>query len=98
MEKLTGSEKQIKWAEDIRKKFIEEVGNATEEDCKAELEESGDLEDLNYSFVKKTIKTILIQNEASFWIRNRSNMELFDLNMLAETANEEEMKSYFLIK
>lgn len=94
MKELIGSEKQIKWAEDIRADFIEKIGNATKEDCKIELEESGDPEDLDYAFFTKIIKTILNQEKAKWWIENMENIELYDINILAEAPDEEDWQDF----
>lgn len=92
MKQLTGTEKQIKWAEEIRTKFIEEVATATEETCKAELKESGYPEEFDHDFFKKMVKIVLGQASAKWWIYHRENLSLYDINMFAEGSDEKSFK------
>ena len=94
MEKLTGSVKQIKWANDIREKFIKEIASATEEDCREELEESGEPEKLDYIFFQKMVKKILAQTSAKWWIGNMRYIELYDINLLAEDPDEDRWEEF----
>ena len=94
MEKLTGSKKQIQWAEEIRKNFISSVADAAEEECREELEKSGEPEKLDYAFFQKIVEKILAQTSAKWWIGNMKDVELYDINLLAEDPDEDTWKEF----
>ena len=84
---LTGSEKQISWATDIRKKFVFENIELVEDKCKKYSNGLCDLnatrEKINAVLNEDAIKTIIsIFNRAQdskFWIDNRDLM-WFEIN------------------
>jgi len=73
---LTGSEKQITWAEQIRSEILAGV-----DDVKAKIETAPD--DTQRKMATDALAQVLAQSESSYWIDNR---DLVLINMLKEFA------------
>ena len=92
MKKLTGSEKQIKWAEDIRKNFVKKIGGTTKEECESATDYP---EDFDHEVFQNLIEIILKQESASWWIEQIGDkMSLDDITMIAEDHDEEDMEDF----
>ena len=100
MEKLTGSEKQIKWADEIRKNFIEKIAKLSEQQVK---EISDYPEDIDYNVFKKMVNLALSQNLASVWIQLYGYVEFDNPNvaddfiMFAENTDDEDWENFYKV-
>jgi hypothetical protein len=73
MVELKGTEKQIKWAEDIRNRIIkvnEIFEKATEGIDMDKMKRSTWIDDNMYVIAQTSLKNILVQEEAKFFIEN----------------------------
>lgn len=69
MTKLNGTEKQIKWAEEIRKEAIESVNELTNEMISKYPE---DKKEAAETMVKTIIDKLCSISDCNFWISNRN--------------------------
>ncbi len=86
---MTGTEKQIAWAEDIKAKFEKRV---------TEVYASGELEE-NKPVIEKALEFISNKyTDAKYWIDNEQNRRYENdlyLEWFAELTNDPEMQSIF---
>ena len=94
---MIGSEKQIKWAEEIKENFIKNIANLSE----SEVKEISDYpEDVDYGVFKKMVEMALSQEKASVWIKNYAytdmdKKETADTFILfAEDTDDEDWESF----
>lgn len=84
MTKLNGSEKQVRWAEEIKAKRLEEVRNWVSEVAKAEG--AGDAEAA--AFLAKVEEVLAGQTEAGWWIDTRN---IQDIGIFVDKADHDAM-------
>jgi len=98
MKELKGSEKQRKWADEIRNNFIEKIAGLSEAQVR-EISEYG--EDVDYDIFKKMGELALSQDDASVWITLYGYSDFSaadvadDFIMFAENTDEEDWDVFY---
>lgn len=91
MTQLTGSEKQISWAEKIRSEKVEALQKALEIECPAEFDQEA------VETAKARIQAILNNGNAGWWI-DRRDLKAVTMaksrNPFGEFETEEEYETY----
>ena len=102
MVELKGTEKQVKWAEDIRNRIIkvnEIVEKAIEGVDMDKMAKSTWLDDNMYVIAQTSLKNILVQEEAKFFIENFRDLKDYMIENTLLYEPEKQVKFiYSLVK
>ena len=102
MVELKGTEKQVKWAEDIRNRIIkvnEIFEKAIEGVDMDKMAKSTWLDDNMYVIAQESLKNILVQEEAKFFIENFRNLKDYMIENTLLYEPEKQVKFiYSLVK
>ncbi len=91
---MNGSEKQIKWAIELKQWFNENIAPMTEKEVQSISEYP---EDVNYPFFRKMVNEILKCQNASMWIENfqyPGAEHIDELVMLCEDPDQEDWEDF----